>query len=101
MHPGSVIVDIAVDQGGCIETTRPTNYENPTYKQYGVTHFGVTNIPGAVPRTSSQALTTALIPYLHTLASGGLSTSPALQAGINVEGGRIVHVALKKQFPEK
>ncbi len=101
MRPGSVIVDIAVDQGGCIETTHPTSYDDPTYKQYGVTHFGVTNIPGAVPRTASQALSTALMPYLHTLVSGGLANCPALQAGINVEAGRIVHVALKKQFIEK
>jgi alanine dehydrogenase len=101
MRPGSVIVDIAVDQGGCIETIRPTNYNDPTYQYAGVTHFGVTNIPGAVPRTSSQALVTAMIPYLHILANGGLSTCPALQAGINVQDGRIVHVALKKQFMEK
>ncbi len=101
MRKGSVVVDIAVDQGGCIETIRPTNYENPTYIHSGVTHFGVTNIPGAVPRTASQALNTAMIPYLHTLASGGLATSSALQAGINVAEGRIVHVALKKQFTEK
>lgn len=101
MRPGSVIVDIAVDQGGCIETTRPTTYDDPTYKYTGVTHFCVTNIPGAVPRTASQALSTALIPYLHTLAGGGLANSSALQAGINVEGGRIVHMALKKQFTEK
>ncbi len=101
MRPGSVIVDIAVDQGGCIATTHPTTYEQPTYKKSGVTHFCVTNIPGAVPRTASQALSTALIPYLHSLANGSLSTSPALQAGINVEDGRIMHVALKKQFPDK
>jgi alanine dehydrogenase len=63
MHAGSVIVDISVDQGGCIETTRPTTYEAPTYQWEGVTHFCVTNMPGAVPRTSSQALSAAIAPY--------------------------------------
>ncbi len=101
MRPGSVIVDIAVDQGGCIETTRPTTYEAPTYKRSGVTHFCVTNIPGAVPRTASQALSTALIPYAHILAGEGFANSPALQTGINVKGGRIVHEALKKLDTEK
>ena len=101
MRKGSVIVDIAVDQGGCVETIRPTSYDNPTFIHSGVIHFGVTNIPGAVPRTASQALTTAMIPYLHTLASGGLATSTSLQAGINVADGHIVHMALKKQFTEK
>ncbi len=101
MRPGSVIVDIAVDQGGCIETIHPTSYDEPTYVHSGVIHFGVTNIPGAVPRTASQALTTALIPYLHTLANDGLSTSQPLQAGLNVKDGRIVHVALKKQASEE
>jgi len=101
MRKGSVIVDIAVDQGGCVETIRPTSYDNPTFIHSGVIHFGVTNIPGAVPRTASQALTTAMIPYLHTLASGGLATSTSLQAGINVADGHIVYMALKKQFTEK
>ncbi len=95
MRPGSVIVDIAVDQGGCIETTRPTTYAAPTYNYSEVTHFCVTNIPGAVPKTASQALSTALTPYLLELASGGLAGSAPLQAGINVKGGRIVHEALK------
>ncbi|MEJ2435964.1 MAG: NAD(P)-dependent oxidoreductase, partial [Pseudolabrys sp.] len=64
MRPGSVIIDISVDQGGCIETTHPTTYEAPTYVWEGVVHFGVTNMPGAVPRTASQALSAALIPFL-------------------------------------
>lgn len=97
MRPGSVIVDIAVDQGGCIETTRPTTYADPTYQHSGVTHFCVTNIPGAVPRTASQALSTALIPYVRELADGGIARNKALQAGINVAGGRIVHAALKRK----
>ncbi|MBI3776987.1 MAG: alanine dehydrogenase [Gammaproteobacteria bacterium] len=94
MQPGSVIIDISVDQGGCIETTRPTNYENPTYIWEGVLHFGVTNMPGAVPRSASQALSAALIPYLLTLADNGVRASKPLAAGINIEAGKIIHPAL-------
>lgn len=94
MKPGSVIIDISVDQGGCIETTRPTNYENPTFVWEGVVHFGVTNMPGAVPRSASQAISAALIPYVLTLAEKGPRATPALAAGINVEGGKTVHPAL-------
>jgi alanine dehydrogenase len=94
MKPGSVIVDISVDQGGCIETIRPTDYDHPTYIECGVVHFGVTNMPGAVPRTSSQALSTSLLPYVLRLAAEGGLTDPALAAGINVSGGRIVHPAV-------
>jgi alanine dehydrogenase len=94
MRPGSVIIDISVDQGGCIETTRPTNYENPTYVEEGVIHFGVTNMPGAVPRTSSQALSAALTPYVLRLAGPDGLRDPALAAGINVTGGKIVHPAV-------
>ncbi|MEJ2529018.1 MAG: alanine dehydrogenase [Gammaproteobacteria bacterium] len=101
MRPGSVIVDIAVDQGGCIETTRATTYVAPTYKHAGVTHFCVTNIPGAVPRTASQALSTALIPYVQRLAAGGMASNKALQAGINVADGHIVHAALKGLYPDE
>jgi alanine dehydrogenase len=68
MAAGSVIVDISVDQGGCIETTRPTTYENPTYIEEGVLHFAVTNMPGAVPRSASQALSAALLPYVNQIA---------------------------------
>jgi len=94
MRPGSVIVDISVDQGGCIETIRPTDYTNPTYLVDGVTHFGVTNMPGAVPRTSSQALSGAIAPYVARLAQPGWDQDPALRAGINVQGGRMVHPAV-------
>lgn len=95
MQDGSVIIDISVDQGGCIETTRPTNYESPTFVWEGVVHFGVTNMPGAVPRSASQALSAALIPYVLQLAEHGAHSTPALEAGINVEGGEIIHPALK------
>ncbi len=96
MQPGSVVVDISVDQGGCIETTRPTTYDDPTYVWEGVTHFTVTNMPGAVPRTSSQALSAAIMPYAVRLAEGNWRDNPALVKGINVEGGKIVHPALLK-----
>ena len=95
MQPGSVIIDISVDQGGCIETTRPTTYEQPTFTKYGVIHFGVTNMPGAVPRTASQSLSASLIPYLTELADAPENLSAPLQAGINIDAGEIIHPALK------
>jgi alanine dehydrogenase len=94
MQPGSVIVDISVDQGGCIATTRPTTYEAPTYVEQGVIHFGVTNMPGAVPRTASDALSAALIPYVHRLAAPDWQQDAALAGGINVQDGKVVHPAL-------
>ncbi len=90
MRNGSVIIDISVDQGGCIETTRPTNYANPTFIWEGVVHFGVTNMPGAVPRTASQALSAALVPYILRLTQPNWREQPDLQAGINVEAGKLV-----------
>ncbi len=95
MESGSVIIDISVDQGGCIETIRPTTYEDPTYTVSGVTHFGVTNMPGAVPRSASLALSASLIPYLLQLVSGEWELNPALQKGVNVRDGKIVHPALQ------
>jgi alanine dehydrogenase len=95
MHTGSVIIDISVDQGGCIETTRPTTYAAPTFIQDGVVHFGVTNMPGAVPRSASQALSAALIPYATKLASDDWQGNPALAAGVNVRGGDVIYPALK------
>jgi alanine dehydrogenase len=95
MQTGSVIVDVAVDQGGCVETTKPTTYDNPTYIWEGVVHFGVTNMPGAVPRSASQALSAALIPYVLRLAQPDWQGDRDLVRGINVQGGKIVHPALK------
>ena len=95
MQPGSVIIDISVDQGGCIETTHPTTYEAPTYVWEGVVHFGVTNMPGAVPRSASQALSAALVPYILRLTQPDWRAQPDLLAGLNVEGGRIIYPALK------
>lgn len=95
MQAGSVIIDISVDQGGCIETIRPTSYENPSFVLHGITHFGVTNMPGAVPRTASQALSASLIPFLSELASSADNLSQPLLAGVNIEAGEIIHPALK------
>jgi alanine dehydrogenase len=98
MEPGSVVVDISVDQGGCIETTRPTDYRQPTYEVDGVVHMAVTNMPGAVPRSASQALSAAITPYVLALADGALETLPTdtgLGRGVNVRAGHCVHPALQ------
>jgi len=95
MEAGSVLVDIAIDQGGCFETSRPTTWESPTYVEEGVTHFCVTNMPGAVPRTSSQAISAAIQPWVDRLATGrDPMADPALARGVNVADGRLVHPAL-------
>ncbi len=95
MQTGSVIVDISVDQGGCIETTRPTNYEQPTFVWEGVLHFGVTNMPGAVPRSATQALSAALVPYILRLTEPGWEQAADLAAGINVSKGQVVYPGLE------
>ncbi|MEM6640314.1 MAG: alanine dehydrogenase [Pseudomonadota bacterium] len=94
MQPGSVVVDISVDQGGCVQTTRPTTYSEPTFQHHGVTHFCVTNMPGAVPRTASQALSAAITPYVERLTQDDWTTDPALMKGINVADGNVIHPAL-------
>lgn len=94
MESRSVIVDIAVDQGGCVETIRPTTYEDPVYVEEDVLHFGVTNMPGAVPKTSSVALSASLTPYVLRLAREGWREDQALVQGINVDKGKVVHSAL-------
>jgi len=96
MKTGAVIIDISVDQGGCIETTRPTDYDHPTYIEHGVVHFGVTNMPGAVPRSASQALSTVLTPYVLKLSAKDGLKDPVIQGGINVTGGRVVHPVVAK-----
>ena len=101
MAPGSVIIDIAIDQGGCIETIRPTDYGHPTYVWEGVTHFGVTNMPGAVPRTASLALSAAVLPFARQLATADWRRHPALAAGLNIERGRLVYPALVGLFGEQ
>jgi alanine dehydrogenase len=98
MKPGAVIVDVAVDQGGCVETIRPTTLLEPVYALHGVLHYGVTNMPALVPRTSTYALTNATLPYALELARKGagraVSESPELARGVNVWRGRVVHPAV-------
>jgi len=93
MRRGAVIMDIAIDQGGCVETMRPTDYGSPTFVEEGVVHFGVTNMPGAVPRTASQALSAVLLPYVQVLAVSGAGDK-RLSGGLNVQAGRITHEAV-------
>lgn len=98
MEPGSVIVDISVDQGGCVATTRPTTYQDPTYEIDGVLHFCVTNMPGAVPKTASQALSASLMPYVSALAKDNWADHAGLAMGINVQGGVLKHPGLIKSL---
>jgi alanine dehydrogenase len=102
MRPGTVIVDVAVDQGGCVETIHPTTHENPTYVVDGVIHYCVTNMPGAVPRTSTFALTNATLPYIRALADLGWEKALALDAGfargLNVHAGQVTHEAVARDL---
>ena len=102
MKPGSVIVDISIDQGGCFETSRPTTHANPTFIDEGVVHYCVTNMPGAVPRTSTFALTNATLPYVKALANHGteqaLVLDPYLAQGLNVHEGAITHAAVARDL---
>jgi alanine dehydrogenase len=94
MQPAGVIIDISVDPGGCIATTRPTTHDSPTYIAEGVLHFCVTNMPGGVPRTSTQALSAVLLPFVQQLTRDDWVQYARLSRGINVSGGRLVHPAL-------
>jgi alanine dehydrogenase len=98
MRPGSVVVDIAIDQGGCLETSRPTTHAAPTYTVDGVVHYCVTNMPGAVPRTSTFALNNATLPYIKALADKGWERATkedrGLAGGLNVVRGAVVHPAI-------
>jgi len=102
MRPGSAVVDISVDQGGCFETTRPTTHENPTYIEEGIVHYCVTNIPGAFPRTSTFALTNATFPYIHQIADKGyrkaMLESEALRKGLNLIDGMVTCEAVAESF---
>jgi alanine dehydrogenase len=93
MKKGAVVVDVAVDQGGCIETTHVTTHSNPTFEVDGVLHYCVANMPGAVPRTSTLALTNVTLPYLLAIANQGLERAladdPSLQPGVNTLKGRL------------
>lgn len=98
MKPGAVIIDVAVDQGGCVETIHETSHHDPVYELHGVLHYGVGNIPGAVPHTSTHALTNATLPYVTALARRGVGDAVraggALAAGLNTIGGGIVHAGV-------
>jgi alanine dehydrogenase len=102
MRPGSAVVDISVDQGGCFETTRPTTHENPTYIEEGIVHYCVTNIPGAFPRTSTFALTNATFPYVIQIADKGykkaMKENEALRKGLNLIDGKITFEAVAEGF---
>ena len=104
MKPGAVLVDVAIDQGGCFETSRPTTHRDPTYVVDDVVHYCVANIPGAVSRTSSQALCHATLPYCRDLARLGVDAftakSDGHRAALNLCGGRITHRGVAEAFPE-
>jgi alanine dehydrogenase len=98
MKPGAVLVDVAIDQGGCFETSHPTTHHDPTFEVDGITHYCVANMPGAVPITSTHALTNATLPYAIALAEGGVAGAirrdPGLRPGVNVAGGEVTHPAV-------
>ncbi len=102
MRPGSAVVDISVDQGGCFETTRPTTHESPTYLEEGIVHYCVTNIPGAFPRTSTFALTNATFPYVLQIADKGfekaMEENEALRKGLNLIDGQVVYHAVAESM---
>ncbi len=94
MPKASVILDISVDQGGCIETIHPTTYADPVYVDQGVLHYAVSNIPGAVPRTATQALCAVLLPYVLALAAEQPDSTPGLISGYNIQSGEVTHKAV-------
>jgi alanine dehydrogenase len=102
MAPGSVIIDVAVDQGGCVETIHPTSHSHPTYTVQGVIHYAVPNIPGAVPHTATHALSNATLPYVLTLADQGLAAAvkqdAALRQGVNSYAGHVTYKAVADTF---
>jgi alanine dehydrogenase len=102
MNPGAVLVDVSIDQGGCFETSRPTTHSDPTYEVDGIRHYCVTNMPGAVPITSTYALTNATLPYVLALADlgvyGAVRRDPGLRLGVNVAGGRVTNAAVAESL---
>ncbi len=105
MKPGAVLVDVAIDQGGCFETSRPTTHREPTFEVDGITHYCVANMPGAVPITSTKALTNATLPYAISLADNGVAEAirrdPGLRPGVNVAGGVVTHPAVAEAVGEE
>ncbi len=104
MKPGAAIVDVSIDQGGCVETSRPTTHHDPTFIVDGVVHYCVTNMPGAVGRTSSLALCNATLPYCRELARLGIDAFIALSEGraaaLNLRDGKIVNPNVAAAFPD-
>jgi alanine dehydrogenase len=105
MRPGTVLVDVAIDQGGCFETSRPTTHHSPTFEVDGITHYCVTNMPGAVPVTATHALANSTLPYVLALAAHGVvgatRADPGLRAGVNVAGGVPTHPAVARSMGEE
>ncbi len=105
MRPGTVLVDVAIDQGGCFETSRPTTHHDPTFEVEGVTHYCVTNMPGAVPVTATHALANATLPYVIALADKGvaqaIAADPGLRKGVNVVGGVATHAAVARSIGQE
>ena len=104
MKSGAVLVDVAIDQGGCFETSRPTTHDDPTYVVDGIVHYCVANMPGSVPQTSSEALNNATLPHIIALATRGikaLDDDPHLANGLNVIAGKIVYQAVLDAIGEK
>lgn len=103
LKPGTLLIDVAIDQGGCFETSRPTTYADPIFEVDGIRHYCVANMPGAVPRTSTIALTDATLPYVLKLAAGvdaALAQNPDLALGLNTDAGRISCPAVAEAFPD-
>jgi len=103
MQAGSALVDVAIDQGGIAETSRPTTHSSPMYVEEGVVHYCVANMPGAVARTATLALTHATLPYLLRLADLGLAAldaDPGLRSGLQIHAGEITHAGLKQEISE-
>ena len=104
MKPGAVLVDIAIDQGGCFEHSRPTTHSDPTYQVHETVYYCVANMPGAVPATSTRALTNATLPYVLAIAGKGwqqaIADDSALRGGLNVHAGKLTHPAVAQAFPD-
>jgi alanine dehydrogenase len=102
MKKGSLIVDVSVDQGGCVETSRPTTHDDPVFVVDGIVHYCVSNMPGAYPRTSTIALTNATLPYIRVIADKGVERAaqedPVIQSALNTHRGKIVHKALAESM---
>ncbi|MEX3610639.1 alanine dehydrogenase [Rothia sp. LK2588] len=103
LKPSALLIDVAIDQGGCFETSRPTTYQDPIFEVDGIRHYCVANMPGAVPRTSTVALTDATLPFVLNLAEGvdaALESDPALKLGLNTDAGKITFAGVAEAFPE-